>query len=95
MIPPPNIPMGLMQPIPGAGMPVLPNLPRMVPPPGAMGPHSARTSQPLTASTSTPVTSVGNIKPPLLSAGGSDNEKVCLQAIKKSSREFLLINFLF
>lgn len=76
MIPPPNIPMQLVQSMPRAGMPVLPNMPRMVPPPGAM--HGNRTSQPLTSSTSTPVTTSGGLKPPLLSAGGSDKEKAAL-----------------
>lgn len=75
MIPPPNIPLGLMQPIPG-GLPVLPpNMPRMMPPPpGPLPPHS-RPSQPISGSSST-ATSASVVKPPILSAGGSDSEKV-------------------
>lgn len=83
MIPPPNmgLPMPLtMPPMSAAGIPVLPNMPRMVPPPGAMA-HPIRAAQntsiTTTSAPSSSVTSSGTAKPSTLSAGGgSDSEKV-------------------
>lgn len=74
---PPNIPLPLPMNLPpamgGGAMPVLPTLPRMVPPP------NLRTSQPASVTNTSATPSVANIaglKTSNLAPSGSDNEKV-------------------
>lgn len=83
MIPPPNIPLPLQMNMPG----VLPNMPRMVPPPTQI-PHAIKTSQPSSISTSS-ITSVTNSanSAPLLSAVGNDSEKVTYRILISRSND--------
>lgn len=79
MIPPPNIQLPMQIPIGTGNIPAMPpNMPRMVPPPSAMS-HPIRTPQ--SSGNSTGIPNIPSaLKAPLISAAGTDTEKVIYYA---------------